>query len=681
MFQFTNAFNIPRRGLRFWRIFALAALVGWHAPVWADTVLTSASVSDLRIAMLNGGTITLAFDGTLTLTNTLVVFVNNTVIDATGHSVTIDGNSSVRIFDVPTNIAFKVINLTLSDGKITGANGTNGLKGSNGGFNGGNGGTAGTGANGLGGAIRNLGNCTLDTCILTANTATGGAGGTGGTGGNGTDTGGNGGTGGIGGNGYGGAVYNLGTLLLTNCTIAGNTATGGNGGAGGTNGTGPFQSFVGAGGAGAPGAGAGLYNLGTATILGCTFNQNSTQAGSSQAGGGSPAGNGNGPSGPSGPDGKGGGICNLGTETIINCTFDLNQVTGGTGGNGGLGTELGGNGGNGGNGYGGNLYNEGTSGLTNCSIANGVAIAGINGVAGPGAFAGNDGQPGASRGDNIASAAGTLGLKNSLLAYPTNSANAYGTITDLGNNISSDNTPAFTKATSKNNLDPQLLPLDGYGGPTLTMALFPGSLAIDAGDDAASPAVDQRGVNRPVGPHSDIGAYEAGASFTIFSIQGHVMMGAGPFAGVTIKAGNASTLSGPDGFFSFNLPAGSPYTLAPQPQAYFNPSSAAVVSLTNNVSNLVFTATNFVAGITNSSNGSTNTNSFQISFSGIPNFKFRIQATTNLASTNLTNWVTIATNTFDTNGLSTFTFFNTNTFFSTNISTNLPQIFFRTSLP
>jgi len=56
-------------------------------------------------------------------------------------------------------------------------------------------------------------------------------------------------------------------------------------------------------------------------------------------------------------------------------------------------------------------------------------------------------------------------------------------------------------------------------------------------------------------------------------------------------------------------------------------------------------------------------------------------AYTVLASTNLTNWVTVATNTFDTNGLSTFTFFNTNTFFSTNISTNLPQIFFRTSLP
>jgi beta-glucanase (GH16 family) len=47
------------------------------------------------------------------------------------------------------------------------------------------------------------------------------------------------------------------------------------------------------------------------------------------------------------------------------------------------------------------------------------------------------------------------------------------------------------------------------GGPTWTHALLPGSLAIDTGDDAACPAVDQRGVSRPQGAHCDIGAYEA----------------------------------------------------------------------------------------------------------------------------------------------------------------------------
>ncbi|HEY5911032.1 MAG TPA: choice-of-anchor Q domain-containing protein, partial [Verrucomicrobiae bacterium] len=49
------------------------------------------------------------------------------------------------------------------------------------------------------------------------------------------------------------------------------------------------------------------------------------------------------------------------------------------------------------------------------------------------------------------------------------------------------------------------------GGPTLTMALFPGSPTIDAGNTASAPATDQRGFPRPVGPAADIGAYEFGS--------------------------------------------------------------------------------------------------------------------------------------------------------------------------
>ncbi|HKI86260.1 MAG TPA: choice-of-anchor Q domain-containing protein, partial [Thermoanaerobaculia bacterium] len=60
------------------------------------------------------------------------------------------------------------------------------------------------------------------------------------------------------------------------------------------------------------------------------------------------------------------------------------------------------------------------------------------------------------------------------------------------------------------NLDanPNLGPLQNNGGSTDTMALGAGSSAIDAGDDAACPATDQRGVTRPQGLHCDIGAYE-----------------------------------------------------------------------------------------------------------------------------------------------------------------------------
>lgn len=58
--------------------------------------------------------------------------------------------------------------------------------------------------------------------------------------------------------------------------------------------------------------------------------------------------------------------------------------------------------------------------------------------------------------------------------------------------------------------DPQLSPLAWNGGPTQTLALDSGSPAIDAGNNAANLATDQRGGGyvRVYGPAADIGAYE-----------------------------------------------------------------------------------------------------------------------------------------------------------------------------
>jgi beta-glucanase (GH16 family) len=56
--------------------------------------------------------------------------------------------------------------------------------------------------------------------------------------------------------------------------------------------------------------------------------------------------------------------------------------------------------------------------------------------------------------------------------------------------------------------DARIGPLANNGGPTLTHALLPDSPALDAGDDTACPATDQRGVARPQGAHCDIGSYE-----------------------------------------------------------------------------------------------------------------------------------------------------------------------------
>ena len=73
----------------------------------------------------------------------------------------------------------------------------------------------------------------------------------------------------------------------------------------------------------------------------------------------------------------------------------------------------------------------------------------------------------------------------------------------------------FSSASSRGTLDPLLGPLADNGGPTPTMALLPGSPAIDAGDDSACPPTDQRGVARPQGLACDIGAFELVPKLTL----------------------------------------------------------------------------------------------------------------------------------------------------------------------
>ena len=107
---------------------------------------------------------------------------------------------------------------------------------------------------------------------------------------------------------------------------------------------------------------------------------------------------------------------------------------------------------------------------------------------------------------------GTITLKNSIISNPITDQNCGGDpIIDGGGNLtwpSSDTTCAGV------NGDPKLGPLVDNGGLTRTLALQPGSAAIDAGDDsicAAAPIsnTSQNGVTRPYGSHCDIGAFEA----------------------------------------------------------------------------------------------------------------------------------------------------------------------------
>ena len=75
-------------------------------PLLASTV-TTADEAALRAALSGGGTVTFACDGTIVLANTLVIS-QDTVLDASGHNITISGNNQVRVFQVETNVALSL---------------------------------------------------------------------------------------------------------------------------------------------------------------------------------------------------------------------------------------------------------------------------------------------------------------------------------------------------------------------------------------------------------------------------------------------------------------------------------------------------------------------------------------------------------------------------------------------
>lgn len=467
---------------------AVALLLFLPVAAWAGGVVTVCTESALRTAMSGGGVVTFACDGTITLAATLTIEAD-TVLDATGRQITISGNDARRVFLVNTNVHFTVSNLTIAHGRhdngagIFNAGGHltvqgcvfagNTALGQAGSANSGN-----PGGNSFGGALFNAGVAFIGNSTFSTNMVLGGAGGSG------TNAAhGQGGAGGVGGLGYGGAVYNAGELRLTNCTLNGNSATGGVGGNGGRGSTDA------------------LYG-------------------------------GKGGSGGVGGSGYGGALFNAGVPRLVNTTIAENAGIGGSGGSGGTGggspspySGDGGDGGAGGGGAGAGLYHStGYCSLTNCTLAFSTAIPGGGGARGvAGSSSSGGGSPGLAGPAGSASAGGINGnggpsLVNVLLASNA-PANGSSGIVDGGHNLSSDNSCGFTTAGSLNNLDPLAGPLSDSGGSTLTVALMVGSPAIDAGDDAAAPPADQRGVPRPVGLASDIGAYENGPPATLLPPQ------------------------------------------------------------------------------------------------------------------------------------------------------------------
>jgi len=513
----------------------------------AGGVVTECTESALRAAMAGGGAVTFACDGTITLTQTITNTVDTT-LDASGHQITISGGGMVRVFYIATNGTFAAKHLKISNGRSSrGAGILNDggmLKLSNVGIESNYADSYDQTAQMFvevaeGGGLLNLhGEVTAVACNFTGNTAYKLADDS-----LSTDRLARGGAicneGGViqlrdclfasnqavgappmgpllspGRDGLGGAIHNSGHLTAMSCSFISNSARGE-----------PNSNPMYPAPAGGSGFGGAIYNVGDLVLLASTVASNRTSGGTGGSGVGGcvmtcPGNPTPGGPGSNGGSARGGGLFNAGTATAVDCTIAWNGCVAGAGGPGGNGGSAtlpyvsgtdGGSGGSGGSSLGGGVF--GAVNLTNCTLAFNSVTPGAGGSGGAGGSAippSYSGQPGASGTIGLATAGGTShgSLIGTLLATNLPGSNSSGALTDLGHNISSDGSCNFTNVGSLNNTDPKLGPLVGNGGPTLTMALLAGSPAIDAGDNSAAPATDQRGIPRPFGVAADIGAYE-----------------------------------------------------------------------------------------------------------------------------------------------------------------------------
>jgi len=253
---------------------------------------------------------------------------------------------------------------------------------------------------------------------------------------------------------YGGGIRNAGKLVINDSTISGNSATDFGGGIYTVDGTQTTLNNTTISGNTAK-EGGGIANKGTLTINRSTISANESHSCSRKL-----------------CIGFGGGVINFGqgTLTLNNSTLSGNTSVSGGG-----------------------IFNYGTVTINNSTISgNSAAVGAIVG--------------------------GSVILQNSIVANSSGGPNCFGTMTSNGYNLSSDNSCNFNGPGDLNNTDPMLGSLASNGGPTQTMALLPGSPAIDAGNPNGCTdgkgnllKTDQRGFPRPDKEDTsgcDMGAFE-----------------------------------------------------------------------------------------------------------------------------------------------------------------------------
>lgn len=552
----TTAPGGPSRAGRFLKRTAciLLLLCTEFVPVLARAggSVTDCTFEQFYTAVFGGGTVRLLCSGQIDFPFQITISADTTIASE-GTTPTLSGGGATRLFTVSTGVHLTLVGVTLANGKstnggavfneggvvvasncvfrgntATGADGTAGQKGTDDFGIGNNGADGQTGESGRGGAFYNLGSLHLYSCQLAANSANGGAGGSGGAGGDGDWKGGAGGEGGTGGAAYGGAIYSLSDLLLSECTLATNSVVGGAGGTGGAAGAGGGLVAGSNGGAGGEALGGAVYSAGPVALVGCTFTANKATGGNSAARGTDSGDNGN--DGFDGGRALGGAFYSAGQLQALNNTFYANEVIGGEGGNGGNGGPIGGDGGNGGDALGGALCSLGSASLTNCTFATNIVTGGTAGAAGTGISDGSGGRIGQAAGSCLANLGGTLMLANTLLAGSDAFDNVHGAVVDAGHNLSSDKSALLAGPGSVTGVDPQLGDFGSHGGQTATLSLLAGSPAIDTGGPLPGVETDQRGVPRPQDGGYDIGAYE----LEPITHGGRVIRGSQPVVGLTI---------------------------------------------------------------------------------------------------------------------------------------------------
>jgi hypothetical protein len=340
--------------------------------------------------------------------------------------------------------------------------------------------------------------------------------------------------------GQGAGIYNEtgATLTINDSSVSNNQTGAGSPGGVGVSGSGTAASAGQDGGVGGDGGqGAGIYNEtgATLTVENSTISGNSTGAGGTGGNGTDATANntsgGHGASGGNG--GNAAGIANYGTLVMTASTLADNKAgaggASGTPGNG-MGTGASGGsdqGGQGGSGAGLLTGTDAATTLLNTTLAGNVA--GTAGQAPDPGLAGGGGAidnlsftgttlthvtiAGNSAGEDAAlDGPGGRPLTETDSIIASNTSTEPGTqscnldqIVDGGHNVAfgAAGCPGVTG-------DPRLGALASNGGPTQTLALKPGSSAIDLiPASACGAATDQRGIGRPQGGGCDAGAYEA----------------------------------------------------------------------------------------------------------------------------------------------------------------------------